>query len=48
MKEILLKFETEEDYIKFINDVVIPSVQDDQIEHDQENNIIIIKKLNNE
>lgn len=44
MKEILIKFESEEDYLKFINTVCEPSVVDGNAEFDQENNILIIKK----
>lgn len=47
MKEILIRFESEEDYKKFIDEVVIPSVEENQAEFDAANNIVIVKQLNN-
>ena len=56
MKEVLLKFETEEAYNKFMNDVVIKQLNDQKefpdqtddlsLEYDFENNIGIIKNNN--
>lgn len=56
MKEVLLKFETEEAYNKFINDVVIKQLNDQKefpdqtnelsLEYDFETNIGIIKNNN--
>jgi len=52
MKEILLKFETEELYAEFINKVVVPQITDQlnfpqqmksHLEWDEANNIGIIK-----
>lgn len=46
MKEIIIKFETEEDYAKFITEVCMPTVVDGKAEFDEFNNILIVK--NNE
>lgn len=43
MKEILIKFESEKDYENFINNVIIPSLKEDEKEWDSENNILILK-----
>jgi hypothetical protein len=53
MKEVLLKFETEELYQQFINKIIIPQLKSqgtfnqqitEKIEYDFENNIGIISK----
>ena len=45
--EVTLKFESEEDYKKFIDEIVIPSVENEEVEFDSANNIVIVKQLNN-
>jgi hypothetical protein len=40
MKEVLLKFETEELYQQFINKVIIPQLKTQEIFDNQESNII--------
>jgi hypothetical protein len=44
MKEILIKFESEVDYFRFIDTIAKPEVINGNAEFDQENNILIIKK----
>jgi hypothetical protein len=44
-KEILLKFESEEDYNEFIKTVVTPTAQEGGIEYDSQNEIITVKQL---
>ena len=43
MKELLIKFEKEEDYERMIKEVIIPSLKENKIEFDSQNNIIIVK-----
>lgn len=47
MKEILIKFESEEDYKRFIETVIEPEVIDGNCEFDASNDILIIKNLEN-
>ena len=44
MKEVTLKFESEEDYKKFIDGIIVLSVEEDRVEFDSANDIIIINK----
>lgn len=44
MKSVTLKFESSEDYYKFIEEVVEPCIDNKQIEVDENNNLLI-KKL---
>lgn len=45
MKEILFKFETEEDYLDFLRNVIDPSIQKGDIDYDSQNNIAIVKNI---
>jgi len=49
MEEIMIRFESTEDAVRFINQVCLPSVNDGKAEFDSENKILIVKdtQINN-